>query len=181
GCLVRFLEGSFASGFCVGRGAPVGSVLRLAGALAMPMLLRCSMSQSSIRWYRVLAALTCCYPGLALAQTEAGQGEAPAVEGSSAEPARKMDLSTPRPPPPRTRKARVHNGFYLRGSFGAGGLWPSLLDRSDTDERFDVNGGTFALSFEIGRASCRERVSVAAVVGSVDRKEGKPGAQSTHL
>jgi hypothetical protein len=108
------------------------------------------MSQSPKKWYRVLAALTCWCPGLALAQSEATQGEAPVGEAApaTAEPARKMDLSTPPPPPPRARKARVHNGFYLRGSFGAGGLWPSLLDRSDAADRSDVDGGTFALSFD---------------------------------
>lgn len=60
-----------------------------------------------------------------------------------------MDLSTPPPPPARTRQARVHNGFYMRGSFGGGGLWPKIIDRSeDEDERVDITGGTFALSFE---------------------------------
>lgn len=59
----------------------------------------------------------------------------------------KMDLSAPPPPPARTRKARVHNGFYLRGGFGAGGMWPKLSDHSE-GERFDMKGGSVALSFD---------------------------------
>ena len=109
------------------------------------------MSQKSKKWYPVLTALTCWCPGLALAQSEANPSEPPPAADAapaSTETARKMDLSTPPPPPPRARQARVHNGFYLRGSFGAGGLWPSLLDRSDAEDRFDVDGGTFALSFD---------------------------------
>lgn len=43
----------------------------------------------------------------------------------------------------------MHNGFYLRGSFGAGGLWPKIIDKSEAeDEQVDITGGTFALSFE---------------------------------
>lgn len=59
----------------------------------------------------------------------------------------KMDLSAPPPPPARTRQARVHNGFYLRGGFGAGGIWPKLTDHSD-GERFDIDGGSASLSFD---------------------------------
>ncbi|HEY6729137.1 MAG TPA: hypothetical protein VI197_34240 [Polyangiaceae bacterium] len=74
---------------------------------------------------------------------------APAEEVPADAPAGKMDLSAPPPPPARTRQARVHNGFYLRGSFGGGGLWPKIVDRSEPeDEQVDITGGTFALSFE---------------------------------
>lgn len=81
---------------------------------------------------------------------EASPSEATPTEATpTAAPAGKMDLSAPPPPPARTRQARVHNGFYLRGSFGAGGLWPKLVDRSEPeDEQVDITGGTFALSFE---------------------------------
>ncbi len=75
---------------------------------------------------------------------------APAPAEASAEeaPLRKMDLSTPPPPPARERKARMHNGFYLRGSFGAGGLWSNALDRSDSADTADMNGSAFALNFD---------------------------------
>lgn len=74
---------------------------------------------------------------------------APADAAASEAPPGKMDLSAPPPPPARTRQARVHNGFYLRGSFGGGGLWPKIVDRSEPeDEQVDITGGTFALSFE---------------------------------
>jgi len=58
-----------------------------------------------------------------------------------------MDLSTPPPPPARFRKAYVHNCFYLRTSFGGGGLWLKVIDESGA-EHDDLEGGTFALSFE---------------------------------
>lgn len=84
----------------------------------------------------------------ALAQAEPAVATEAGTPDSTEEPPRKMDLSTPPPPPPLARSARMHNGFYLRGGFGAGGLWPTVLDRSETGDRVDLDGGGFALSFD---------------------------------
>jgi hypothetical protein len=46
------------------------------------------------------------------------------------------------------RQARVHNGFYLRGAFGAGGMWPQFLDRSDNTDAKDRDGGAFVLELD---------------------------------
>ena len=42
----------------------------------------------------------------------------------------------------------MHNGFYLRGSFGGGGFWPRITDRSDSVTRFSLSGSTPSLNLE---------------------------------
>lgn len=90
---------------------------------------------------RLLLISSCLTPSVAFAEDAAPASSQPA------EPARKMHVAVPAPPPPMTRQARVHNGFYLRGGVGAGGLWPNLLDRSDDPDAVDFDGGGFV--FEV--------------------------------
>jgi hypothetical protein len=91
----------------------------------------------------LISALLFLTPSIAFAQTQA-----PGATGAAEAHPGKMHVGVPPPPPKMERNARVHNGFYLRGGLGAGGLWPNLLDRSEDPDAVDFDGGGFVLEFD---------------------------------
>jgi hypothetical protein len=87
--------------------------------------------------------------GNASATASADPAASPGVGASEPEPDNKIVLAS-QPVPQNRRTHHMHDGFYLRASFGIGSLWANLNDSGVDDYDVDADGTGIGFDLLIG-------------------------------